>query len=89
MYPNLMLKGEGGIRNLPGRQQEDEPKAENGLSACEISLPAVTYSSSAEENINISLYFSTPGLNPCECREQQGYKLWLLSDHKKQCFLMP
>lgn len=63
-------------------------KAENGLSVCEISLPAVNYSSSAEDNINISLYFIAPGLKPCKCREQQGYTLWLLADHKKTCFLM-
>ena len=37
--------------------------AENGLPACEISLPAVSHSSYAEESINISLYFSAPGLN--------------------------
>lgn len=64
-------------------------QAENGLSACEISLPAVSYSPSAEQNINISPYFSAPGLKPCEHGAQRGYTLWLLSDHKKhvaRCF---
>lgn len=72
-------RGEVGVR---GRNEKSARKtagrsgqAVNGLSACEISFPAVSYSPSVEENINISPYFSAPGLKPCEHGAQQGYTL--------------
>lgn len=83
---------EGGMRNLPGRRAgKSRSMLKNGLSACEISFPAVSYNPSVEENINISLHTGgAPGLKPFlrVHRAQQGYTLWLLSDHKKTCFLM-
>lgn len=40
--------------------------AENELPECEISFPEVSYSPFAQENINISTYFSAQRLQPCE-----------------------
>lgn len=74
---STLTEADGRRRNeKPAREAAGRPGgAENGLSACEISFPAVSYSPSAEENINISPYFSAPGLKPCERRAQRGYTL--------------
>lgn len=50
--------------------------AQNGLPACGISFPAVSYSPSAEENINISPCFSAPGSKP---REQSTTGIYIIA----------
>lgn len=59
--------------------------AANGLTSCDVSFPAVSYSPSAEENINISPCFRAPRWTSCEHNRDIHYSF---CQTLKTCFSM-